>query len=181
MSPSTKRRKRTIVDGARVSRIKLGILRLDFQPAYCLIVETVQEMMQRRADGHPMEPIVVRVQQDGPCNPPTETAVLLRRTGHASCQRKNGVYACAVHNRPARFMVRASCGGVRLPDFFPRVRTIAQTSEFGAALPFDPLTHFESAKGYRHFGLSCWGRPEQFVRDRERQEGTGGCCALSNC
>jgi hypothetical protein len=42
------------------SRIKLEILRLDFQSAKCLIEETVREKMQQIADGQSLEPIAVR-------------------------------------------------------------------------------------------------------------------------
>jgi uncharacterized ParB-like nuclease family protein len=43
-----------------VSHIKIAILRLDYQASECLLEERVQERMQEIADGHPMEPILVR-------------------------------------------------------------------------------------------------------------------------
>lgn len=43
-----------------MSRIKIELLRLDFQGEECLIEETVQERMQQIANGQSLEPIIVR-------------------------------------------------------------------------------------------------------------------------
>ena len=43
-----------------MSRIKIEMLRLNFQHSECLIEEAVQEKMQQIAEGQPLEPIVVR-------------------------------------------------------------------------------------------------------------------------
>jgi ParB-like chromosome segregation protein Spo0J len=47
-----------------VPRIKLSLLRLDFQQPECLIEEVVQEKLQRIADGQTLEPITVRFDGD---------------------------------------------------------------------------------------------------------------------
>jgi hypothetical protein len=44
----------------QISRIKLSLLRLDFQDSECLIGEIVQKNVDRIADGETLEPITVR-------------------------------------------------------------------------------------------------------------------------
>jgi uncharacterized ParB-like nuclease family protein len=45
---------------SKLSLIKIAILRLDYQAPECLIEERVLDRMQEIADGHPLEPILVR-------------------------------------------------------------------------------------------------------------------------
>jgi uncharacterized ParB-like nuclease family protein len=49
-----------IEEESKLSLIKIAILRLDYQAPECLIEERVLERMQEIADGHPLEPILVR-------------------------------------------------------------------------------------------------------------------------